>query len=657
MRHTFIVRLCVVLVCILSTHSYADHSEKNLFGGHVVLDDQVENLHLDEQDNETATLIRIDRLQSLRIALKSSRKNQEYYFLRRINGFANEVKSFDDESLNLLRSISDAAYNKNMRQLFVATQGLLIDYHLSKYNLEKAKEKRAFLLEQEFLPSSNDSLNIELELDIITIWNREFTNIKSIELGERLKSERLSIWQKIRLYTLLGQAYADAGNLSTSLDYYLLALDATRTELDKREKKNEILILNAIGVIFEQLGDYNQAEVYSKEALKLAYDSDLDELQMVVLSNLGVLYKNQEFYEEALVSYKSALVLAMEKQDNYTIAQNKFNIGNIFAERLQYDSAMVYYKAVENEVINWDSRQEYSLALIMQASVNIVREEYDEAQNQLTIALGIQEQINNPYTKLETYHLLSVLYEKKQNFKEVLNFNNLEKSLKDSLNSEQQALEIQKKITVYEQTQTELQKTLAKEKERVLYTRNLGISVVLIVVVLFSVIVFALERKQKRVEKDLFSTNLKLTQLSGDELKRSISEIYFSKPSQSIIKENKQLWELFNDIMEKMITEKLYRNPEFSLGELTKKVKSNTKYVSSAIKLFSGLNFNYFVNTFRVQEATEWLLRDNFVMTMEELMQQCGFQNRGTFYRAFNAKVGMTPKEFRKRVVSEKDIM
>jgi len=155
----------------------------------------------------------------------------------------------------------------------------------------------------------------------------------------------------------------------------------------------------------------------------------------------------------------------------------------------------------------------------------------------------------------------------------------------------------------------------------------------------------------------LFSTNLKLTQLSGDELKRSVSEIYFGKPSQSIIKENKQLWELFNYIMEKMITEKWYRNPEFSLGELTKKVKSNTKYVSSAIKLFSGLNFNYFVNTFRVQEATEWLLRDNFVMTMEELMQQCGFQNRGTFYRAFNAKVGMTPKEFRKRVVSEKDIM
>ena len=657
MSHTFIVRLCVVVLCILSTGSYAHYPEKNLFDEHSVLDDQVENLQLSERDNETATLIRIDRLQSLRIALKSSRKDQEYYFLRRINGFANEVESFDDEALNLLRSISDAAYNKNMSELFVATKGLLIDYHLSKYNLEKAKENRSFLLEEEFLPSSNDSLNIELELDIITIWNREFTNQKSIELGEKLKSERLSIWQKIKLYTLLGQAYADAGNLSISLDYYLLALDATRTELDKREKKNEILILDSIGVIFEQLGDYNQAEVYYEEALNLAHTSDLDELQMVVLSNLGVLYKNQQFYEEALVSYKSALVLAIERQDDYIVAQNKVNIGNIFTERLQYDSAMVYYKAVEEQVKNWDSRQEYSLALIMQASINIERGEYNEAENQLTIALGIQEQINNPYIKLETYHLLSVLYEKKENFKEALNFHNLKESLKDSLNSEQQALEIQKKITVYEQTQMELQKTLAKEKERVIYTRNLGISVVLIVVVLFLVIVFALERKQKKVENELFSTTLKLTQLSGDELKRSVSEIYFGKPSQVIVKQNKQLWELFNDIMEKMITEKWYRNPEFSLNELTKEVRSNTKYVSSAIKLFSGLNFNYFVNTFRVQEATERMLQDNFTITMEELMHQCGFQNRGTFYRAFNAKVGMTPKEFRKRVVSERDIM
>jgi hypothetical protein len=80
----------------------------------------------------------------------------------------------------------------------------------------------------------------------------------------------------------------------------------------------------------------------------------------------------------------------------------------------------------------------------------MVRESYNEAETQLTLALDIQEQINNPYIKLELYHLLSSLYEKKENFEVALRYHNLEETLKDSLNSEQQASEIQKKITEFE---------------------------------------------------------------------------------------------------------------------------------------------------------------------------------------------------------------
>ncbi len=311
--------------------------------------------------------------------------------------------------------------------------------------------------------------------------------------------------------------------------------------MDKTNKEKETLILNAIGVIFETLGGYDQAQIYYDKALILAYNSGLDELQMVGLSNLGVLYKNQELYEEALVIYKSALVLAKERQDVYVMAQNRFNIGNVFAERLQYDSAMVYYKAVEEGVKNWDSRQEYSLALMMQASINMVRESYNEAETQLTLALDIQEQINNPYIKLELYHLLSSLYEKKENFEVALRYHNLEETLKDSLNSEQQASEIQKKITEFERAQIELQTILDQEKERVIYTRNLGISVILIVLVLFIVIIFALDKKQRKVENELFSATLKLTQFNEDEVKRSVTEIYFGTPSQTRIYQNKQL--------------------------------------------------------------------------------------------------------------------
>lgn len=40
--------------------------------------------------------------------------------------------------------------------------------------------------------------------------------------------------------------------------------------MDKTNKKKETLILNAIGVIFETLGDYDQAQIYYDKALILA---------------------------------------------------------------------------------------------------------------------------------------------------------------------------------------------------------------------------------------------------------------------------------------------------------------------------------------------------------------------------------------------------
>lgn len=63
-----------------------------------------------------------------------------------------------------------------MSLLFIATQGLLIDYDLSNHHLGEAKKKRNILVEQRFFPSSNDRLNFELELDLLAIWNYEFTN-------------------------------------------------------------------------------------------------------------------------------------------------------------------------------------------------------------------------------------------------------------------------------------------------------------------------------------------------------------------------------------------------------------------------------------------------------------------------------------------------
>ena len=176
MSRTFFARLCVVAMCMYSTFTYAHHTYRHLLIGHTYLSQQTGMIQKNNGDEKAVTQNQIERLQRLRMDLESSNKYQESEFLRLINGFTQEIETFNEASLNLLRNISDAAYNKNMSLLFIATQGLLIDYDLSNYHLGEANKKRNILVEQRVLPSSNDRLNFELELDLLAIWNYEFTN-------------------------------------------------------------------------------------------------------------------------------------------------------------------------------------------------------------------------------------------------------------------------------------------------------------------------------------------------------------------------------------------------------------------------------------------------------------------------------------------------
>ena len=243
MMNKYFGRLCLLVFSMLGSQIYAHYPNKSGSEGYFISEANFNSEPQSRKSEDAQQANRIDQLQKLSMSLQSSNEDEQTKYLQRINRFANEVESFNEESLQLLRIISDAAYNKNMKLLFIATQGLLIDYDLSMNHLEDAKEKRAFLFNQKVMPSSSDSLNIELELDLISICNLEFDNKKSIELGKKLEGADLSIWQTIKLDILLAQAYVDAGNLSKGIDYYFLALEASKTQLNNKENLNEIIIL------------------------------------------------------------------------------------------------------------------------------------------------------------------------------------------------------------------------------------------------------------------------------------------------------------------------------------------------------------------------------------------------------------------------------
>lgn len=94
--------------------------------------------------------------------------------------------------------------------------------------------------------------------------------------------------------------------------------------------------------------------------------------------------------------------------------------------------------------------------------------------------------------------------------------------------------------------------------------------------------------------------------------------------------------------------EKPYLNPNLDVNETARYVLTNRTYLAKAIKQNGMVNFNYYVNTFRINEAIMILKSERYVR-IGEVALRCGFNSTSAFTMAFKASVGITPKEWRER--------
>jgi PAS domain S-box-containing protein len=104
---------------------------------------------------------------------------------------------------------------------------------------------------------------------------------------------------------------------------------------------------------------------------------------------------------------------------------------------------------------------------------------------------------------------------------------------------------------------------------------------------------------------------------------------------------------LYEKLCHLLEAERLFLNPDLTLRKMADKLATNTKYLSQVINHQTGLNFQQFINKYRVEEAkakiTDKALRH---LTLYGVALQCGFKNKSTFYKVFKEVTQLTPREF-----------
>ena len=93
-----------------------------------------------------------------------------------------------------------------------------------------------------------------------------------------------------------------------------------------------------------------------------------------------------------------------------------------------------------------------------------------------------------------------------------------------------------------------------------------------------------------------------------------------------------------------------YRNQQISLKHVAIEFDLSESYLSRFFKEQSGMNFNDYLHSLRIEEAKE-LLTAGDKMLVKEVALKVGYSNAGGLIRAFNRYVGVTPGEYRSRYV------
>ncbi len=96
-----------------------------------------------------------------------------------------------------------------------------------------------------------------------------------------------------------------------------------------------------------------------------------------------------------------------------------------------------------------------------------------------------------------------------------------------------------------------------------------------------------------------------------------------------------------------MTTERLFLQPELSLNELAKHLKTNSSLLSAAINQVVQQNFNDYINNLRVEEFIKNLSKEeNQSFTLLSIAYESGFNSKATFNRAFKKSKGCTPRQY-----------
>ncbi len=374
----------------------------------------------------------------------------------------------------------------------------------------------------------------------------------------------------------IGVAYNNLGNISKSIEYYNKSIVVQK---EAGDKKGIALTLNNIGYIYNSQGDIANALNYFDRSLKIREEIDDRKGMAQSLNNIGTVYHDQGDLQKALEYHKKCLNIREELGDKSGIAYSLNNIGAVFIDMGNESAGMEYYEkslkirveiddkkgiaySLNNIGYLYLSRNDCEKALVYYQKGLKINEEtgdkkgissslknigiiflrqnktekskqFAEKAHKLALELGFPSDIR------KTSSLLKDIYLKMGNYKQALEYYELEIKMRDSIANEDNFKKAMKQQARYEYEKKSATDSIAyvkameiknlrmakveeekKKQKIVLMAFILGFVIILV----FSVVVFRLFIQKKKANIILAEQKLQI-EIKNNNLQQANEEI------------------------------------------------------------------------------------------------------------------------------------
>ena len=575
---------------------------------------------------------KIDSLENKLACTKGKEKFEILYELARLHSLTNPEKS-----LEYINRAFEAAGETDDKDLYTkALNGLAIAHYIL----------------------GNNMLAIKYFEELLSIYSAQYEknpgdNVFSMQFADRLSN--------------LGVSYKNIGENSRSLECYLKALELTEpifnnSPEDMNVATGYINILNNIGILYMNMLGYDKSAGYLSKALDISRRFDSDCTIALCLNNLGLVNIKSGDYRQAEDNYLEAIEINKSIGDSVTIAGNYNNLGLIFEKQEKWGKALNYYNhslAMSKRLgYNWGIAN--TLGNIGKVYFQINR--FDKAQKNLQKALSVAIKTDNKNLIQKIYMYLYEMYNKKSDNAKALEYFLLYTQLKDSIFTKEKTSQIAEMEIKYETEKkekeiitlhkdNEINQMRLSKKNILVYSLTIGI----IAVFGFLILIFFQYKRRDKAYKNLVRKNLEIVKTESVIQEKYEDGNLFPYIPQDVYNDESIL-NTKNEILIKklnkfMVKEKPYLFSNISLEEICKNLNTNRTYLSNLINEIYQMNFNAFINEFRIREARRFLSDKKYNhFSIEGIGEMVGFSSKSTFHKNFKKLIGVTPSYFRQNI-------